>query len=119
MSLKELMIADVDDVFLNIDDHADDVTRYPLGVIANAVTVTAVVDFVRATTQNEFGLVDVVTGTMLIGSAVTVHRNDTWLIDGNLYVTTTITPSDMRGMKIVEVKATAAVQRNAESRGVL
>lgn len=44
MTLASQLVSDVSSVFLETDDFATSVTQYPLGVVANAVTLTAVFD---------------------------------------------------------------------------
>lgn len=89
MTLKALIAADVSNVFLNADEFAESVTRWPQGYEGSAVTVTAVWepdDVDRdATMDGERYTQD---GTLNVSSSVSVHREDVWVIGDEQYATT-------------------------------
>lgn len=44
MTLASQIVSDVETVFLNTDDFAEEITHYPLGELLSETTITAIVD---------------------------------------------------------------------------
>ena len=92
----DMLAADRDAVFLNTDEFAQTITRYPLGVVADAVSMVAIVILDKEPGTNQVDGDGVVpetrhgdrirnSGTIWADIAVEIDDRDTLLIDGELY----------------------------------
>lgn len=104
---------------------AKTVTRYPLGVIADAVSVTAIVDLDDedevAARGNTFPLGEdraeiVRTGKLEVAAAQATDDRDKWAIDGEVWHTLRIQGQD-DGMQTVRIQLTIPIRtQRAEGR---
>lgn len=88
MTLKALIAADVSNVFLNTDEFAESVTRWPQGYEGSAVTVTAVWEPDDVSHQfSGDGESYTQEGSLHVVSSMTIHREDVWIIGDERYAT--------------------------------
>lgn len=90
MTLKEQIVDDVGDVFLDTDDFAEQVTRYPSGDTGSGVAVTAIWFESSQSRDRSAGDETDRSGELSIASSVTVTITDTWLIASEVWQTKTI-----------------------------
>lgn len=123
MTLASQIQSDNAAVFLNTDDFAQSVTRYPLAVTADAVAVTAVwepdepsVTGMGSAQNRERGLDNDRKGTLRIAETVGADTRDTWLIASQLWSTLSVQTVD--GMQYCrlqrwenELRTTTGLQR--------
>lgn len=104
-TLKDAIEDDVDVIFLNSSEFAMNVTRYPAGVVANAVSVTAVFVTLPPVLEDNYGKGERIVhrGTLDISSGSSVGRTDQWLIQGLLYQTEYVRDAE-GGMRTVGVR---------------
>lgn len=103
MTLASQISDDVADVFLNTDDFAETVSRYPLGVAASAESVTAVFAERDPSQDTTRGDDNMRTGALHVADSVDADPRDSWLIQSEVWETTSVSGSS-GGMKVVEVK---------------
>ena len=110
MSLASQIAADITSVFLNTDEVARSVTRYPLGVVPNAVPITVIWepddDEKRNSGQHEErGRDNIRMGWLRVAAAAAVVPADRWLIDSAVWETQGIQTVDgMQYARLVRVE---------------
>jgi len=84
-TLSDDIDTDVSRVFLDVRHFASSVTRYPLGIIANAVTVTVLWTPTSANEDMKRGRTNERSGTLQLADSVVVDSRDLWLIDSEMW----------------------------------
>lgn len=90
---------------LLLDGLGLNVTRYPAGVVADAVTVVAVPVTMPPVVETDYGKSDRIVHRMTLDvkSSVEVDRKDQWLISGKLYQTEFIRDVEA-GMRTISLR---------------
>ena len=81
----------------------DSVTRYPLGVVANAVSVTGVFSERSPNQAMTRGDDNDRTATLEVAASVSTDPRDTWLISSEVWNTTSVSGAST-GMKTIELR---------------
>lgn len=135
MTLRDLMSSDVTDVFLVTDDFAEDIIRYPKSVVADAETITVVVDGGRLEGTREVSgdgrQLHQLEGTKLRDSLLLEmprsqeinypdgmgHGFDQFLIDGKIYNAKRDTSEDKFMQTVLVVRPQTSTTRKTQQRG--
>lgn len=111
MSLASLIAADVSDVFLDTDEHAASVTRYPAGDTTSPATVTAIwCEDELATDSKTRGRDIVRMGSLRVDDAQATDPKDRWLIDSETWETIAVGKEE--GMKKLRLQRVEPESRN-------
>lgn len=102
-TLKAQIASDVSAVFLNEEEHADSVTRYPLGDTAAGEPVTAIWEEDDPQQLLKSGKESERMGTLSIAEDQTADDRDRWLINSEIWDAVTVGRIE-EGMKTVRVK---------------
>lgn len=121
MSLDDLIESDMDDVFLDTDDFAVTITRYPSGDTDSGESVTAVFsEFATGTAQHRDysrGKETVRVGKLTVKSDQTVTQSDQWLINSELWQTLEI-PGANFGAREIMLQRNDIQSRDTKGMGV-
>lgn len=86
MTLKSLITSDVTSVFLNTDEFAERVTRYPCGDrVGGGFSVTGVFEEQEPAKDTSRGQANVRRGTLHVAAGTDVSDNDSYLINSELW----------------------------------
>lgn len=90
MSLATQIEGDVEGVFLNTDDFAQTVVRYPLAVTGSPESVIAVFAEKDASQETTRGDENERTATLHVAASVDADPRDTWLINSEVWQVTAV-----------------------------
>ena len=93
----------------------ESVTRYPLGIVADAVSVTAMFEEIEPALDTQRGEDNVRRGRLSMADSVEAHPNDTWTIGGVHWDARSV-GQKQNGMITVEVQRTEALRTRRGSR---
>lgn len=85
MTLADQIAADVADVLLNTEEHAESVTHRPLGNAAADAAVTAVVQFDEPQIEHDRGRKVLQRGVLFVADSLALAETDRWRIRGKFY----------------------------------
>ncbi|MBR9800265.1 hypothetical protein GYB59_00565 [bacterium] len=80
------------------------VTHWPLGVEANAASVTAIWKEQEPTKSTNYGEQTERRGLLKVASSVTVSPRDKWVVESEEWQTTRATNNDAAGLKMIYVQ---------------
>ena len=109
MTLADQIDADVADVFLNTNEHAESVTHRPLGNASNDASVAALIWMDEPEIQNTNGRATVQRGYLDVSSTLSLNESDRWEIRGRWYDTETVSTPDTGMVRV------AVVERRADT----
>lgn len=120
MTLSSLITSDVSGVFLNTDDFAETVTHWPLGVSANAASVTAV--FIEGQGGSEDPRRDLSRGEevvhrarLYVPSGTSTDERDIWVVNSVQWQTLAVGPTE-GGMTTVQLQRNDRERRTGRGR---
>lgn len=103
MSLHDLMLADVGDVFLQTDDFADTVRRYRNGDLKDGIDFVAIVTISDANISEHLGRGTTVRASMVCAEAADVRATDKVRHNGIDYEVENVSDAE-HGMKTVTMQ---------------
>jgi len=117
-TLKDAMEDDVAVIFINSAEFAIDITRYPAGVVANAVSVKAVFVTTPPVLEDVYGKGERIVhrATLDVSASVSPTRTDQYLIQGKLYQTEYVRDTEA-GMVTVGVRRDEKISTSGTDTG--
>ena len=114
--LDEVAVESANDLLLN--GLGVTVTRYPAGVVADAVAVVAVPVTMPPMVEVDYAKTDRIVHRMTldIKSIVTTDRKDQWLVGGKLYQTESIR-DDEAGLKTISLRRDEKISTSGADTG--
>ena len=102
MSLRELMVSDITDVFLDLDDFATQVLRYVDGVESNTIRITGIVTLQPAIPDDNRGRGYLHRADLMLKDTTAITATDAIKCNGQRYEVEAIGDAE-RGMRMVSL----------------